>query len=123
MARPLTVVALLALLVCANLIFYTPQRLQMMRGLYGMERADLAPFLTPQAQELTPALIVVHPPNWMEYGVLLELQDPFLDTPFIFVFNRGPNADRKLAGSSPREQFTTITLKNQATSTPRLKTK
>jgi len=72
-----------------------------MRGLYGMERSDLDPFLTQKAQELAPALIVVHPPNWMEYGVLLELQDPFLDTPFIFVFNRGPIADRKLARDFP----------------------
>lgn len=101
MARPLAMVALLALLVSTNLIFYTPQRLQMMRGLYGMERSDLDPFLTPEAQKLTPALIVVHPPNWMEYGVLLELQDPYLDTPFIFVFNRGPIADRKLARNFP----------------------
>jgi len=101
MARPLAIVALLALLLSANLIFYTPMRLQMMRGLYGMQRSDLAPFLTPQAQELTPALIVVHPPNWMEYGVLLELQDPFLDTPFLFVFDRGPAADARLARVFP----------------------
>jgi hypothetical protein len=101
MARPLAVVALLALLVSANLIFYTPQRLQMMRGLYDMQRSDLAPFKTAKAQELTPALIVVHPPNWMEYGVLLELQNPFLDTPFIFVYNRGPLATHKLARAFP----------------------
>jgi hypothetical protein len=99
MARPLAMVALLALLVSTNLIFYTPQRLQMMRGLYGMERSDLDPFLTPEAQKLTPALIVVHPPNWMEYGVLLELQDPYLDTPFM-LSSTGSNCRPNLPGIS-----------------------
>ena len=100
-ARPLAVVAILALFLSANLIFYTPMRLQGMRGLYGMQRADLLPFSSPQAQELTPALIVVHPNEWMEYGVLLELQDPFLDTPFIFIYSRGDRPDRAVEEAYP----------------------
>jgi hypothetical protein len=99
--RPLLVFALLILLVSSNLVFYTPQRLEVMHGLYGMERADLEPFLTESAAALAPAIIVVHPKVWMEYGVLLELEDPFLDTPFIFVFTRGEAADRVVIAEFP----------------------
>jgi hypothetical protein len=62
----------------------------------------LAPFITAQAQKLTPALVVVHTKSkWIEYGTLLELQTPFLDTPFIFVISRGANADANVARSFP----------------------
>jgi hypothetical protein len=37
----------------------------------------------------------------MEYGALLELQDPFLDTPFIFVISIGPSRDAELANLFP----------------------
>jgi hypothetical protein len=100
-ARPLGVFAMVALLVAGNLVFYLPARLDGMSGLYGMERADLKPFLAAEAQDLSPALIVVHPDRWMDYGVLLELQDPFLDTPFIFIFSRGPEADARVAEHFP----------------------
>jgi hypothetical protein len=100
-ARPLAVVALVALLVAGNLAFYLPIRLGGMNGLYGMERSDLKPFFTPQAQELIPALVVVHPDRWMDYGVLLELQDPFLDTPFIFVYSRGAGPDARVEEHFP----------------------
>ena len=100
-ARPLLVTAALALLVSMNLIFYTPLRVGGMYGLYGVSRARLAPFLTPEAQELTPALVVVHPDHWAEYGALLELQTPFLDTPWLFVYRRGPGADAALAPDFP----------------------
>src|SRR4030067_2417542 len=76
-------------------------RLQGMRGLYGMQRTDLLPFSYPQAQELTAALIVVHPKQWMDYGVLLELQDPFLATPYIFIYSRGDRPDRAVAEAYP----------------------
>jgi hypothetical protein len=99
--RPLLVTGLVLLLVAGNLVFYTPIRLQGMYGLYQMSRSDLAPFQTEQAQELTPALIIVHPKRWMNYGVLLELSDPFLDTPFIFVYSRGPRPDREVAQYFP----------------------
>lgn len=96
-ARPLSVTALLVLLLSANLLFYTPIRLGGMHGLYGISRARLEPFLTPQAQEVTPALVIVHADRWTEYGALLEMQDPFLDTPFLFVISRGQRPDSKLA--------------------------
>ncbi len=104
-ARPLLVFALLSFLLASNLYFYTPQRLAMMHGLYGMERADLEPFQTAQARELTPALIIVHPQVWMDYGVLLELQDPFLDTPFIFVYYRGDQPTAVLAQAFPERRI------------------
>jgi 4-amino-4-deoxy-L-arabinose transferase-like glycosyltransferase len=99
--RPLLVFGLVTALVLTNLVFYTPQRLEVMRGLYGMERADLEPFLSESAQEMAPALIVVHPKVWMDYGVLLELSNPYLDTPFIFVYSRGVKADDLVIGAFP----------------------
>ncbi len=72
-----------------------------MYGLCDMSRSDIEPFLTPEAQALTPALIIVHPGRWMPYGVLLDLEDPFLTTPFIFAISRGGNADAALAEDFP----------------------
>lgn len=103
--RPLLVLAVVLFLIAGNILFYTPIRLQGMRGLYGMERADLAPFITEQAQEFSPALIVVHPERWMEYGVLLELQTPNLDSPFIFIFGGGEQAIGELAEAFPERKI------------------
>jgi hypothetical protein len=101
-ARPLAVTFLVALLLSANLIFYTPMRLKMMFGLYGVQRAHLELFLTEQAQELAPALVIVHTNgSWIGYGTLLELEDPFLDTPFIFVIARGAGVDADVARDFP----------------------
>lgn len=95
-ARPLLVTAILTVLVGANLLFYTPLRLASMENLYGINRARLQPFSSAEAQSVTPALVIVHPDKWTEYGALLELQDPFLDTPFIFVISRGSGPDNAL---------------------------
>ncbi len=100
-ARPLLMTALLALLLTANLLFYTPIRMEGMQGLYGVERSRLQPFLTPEAQSVAPALVIVHPDKWIEYGALLELQDPFLDTPYIFVISRGVRPDNALKEEFP----------------------
>ena len=100
-ARPLFVIALVAVLLSANLLFYTPIRLGGMHGLYGLSRARLAPFQAAQAQGLNPALIIVHPDRWTEYGSMLELTDPFLDTPFLVVISVGQSADAALAADYP----------------------
>ena len=100
--RPLLVTALLALLLTANLLFYTPMRLGGMKGLYGVSRSRLQPFLTPEAQAVAPALVIVHADKWTEYGALLELQDPFLNTPFIFVISRGARPDNALKEMLPQ---------------------
>jgi hypothetical protein len=98
----LIVTAFLAFLLAANLIFYTPRRLGMLEGLYGVQASHLKPFQIPSAQALAPALIIVHTSNgWIEYGTLLELETPFLDTPFIFAYSRGPDVDGDLAGYFP----------------------
>lgn len=102
--RPLGVSALLLCLICVNLIFFTPPRLQSMQGLYGVTRARLEPFQTPDFQNLTPALVIVYPGHWTEYGTLLELQDPWLDTPFIFVISRSREIDAALAASFPERR-------------------
>ena len=95
--RPLAVTTLVALMVGFNLVFYLPQRMQMMHGLYGISRERLKPFLSRSAQQYTPALVIVHIlGKWTEYGALLELENPFLDSPFIFAMSRGPETNRLL---------------------------
>jgi len=96
-ARPLLATAVLALLVSANAFFYAPIRLGGMFGLYGVTRARMEPFLSQQAKEMAPALVVVHPGKWTEYGSLLELQDPFLDAPILVVISRSEQVDQALA--------------------------
>jgi 4-amino-4-deoxy-L-arabinose transferase-like glycosyltransferase len=104
--RSLAAAALLALLVSANLLFYTPNRLAGMHGLYGVRRAYLQPFLAPEAQQFTPALVIVHTSSkWIEYGTFLELENPFLDTPFIFIIARKPEIDAAVAASFPERSI------------------
>lgn len=103
-ARPLVVTAIVLLLAAANLVYYTPMRLERMHNLYGMERADLAPFREAREEGMTPALVIVHPEIWMDYGVLLELQDPQLESPFIFIMSRGANADAEAAEDFPERK-------------------
>lgn len=103
--RPLAITALLALLVSANLLFYTPLRLKNMFALYGVQHADLEPFLTSSAQELTPALIIVHPAGkWSEYGSMLELMDPYFSTPFVFIISRGTESDAAVIDYFPNRK-------------------
>ncbi len=81
----------IVLAVCAGLIVlgtipYTPRRLHEIKDRYGFSQADLEPFDTPEAQELPPALVIIHAAAWWDYGVYLHLQDPYLTSPFIFVW-------------------------------------
>ena len=104
-ARPLALTGLLALLVITNLYFYLPGRLQLMHGLYGVSRAHEEPFLTPNARELAPALIIVHTAHsWIEYGTLIDLENSFLDLPFIFVISRGLEVDEAVATQFPERK-------------------
>ena len=99
--RPLLVVLVVGVLVVINLKLYTPLRLKSMVGLYNIEKSDQATFEVPSAQALAPALIIVHSARWMEYGALLDLQDPELTTPFIFAWSNSPSVDASLAGDFP----------------------
>jgi 4-amino-4-deoxy-L-arabinose transferase-like glycosyltransferase len=83
--QAVVLVGLIALLIFGTWP-YTPIRLHEIKDRYGFSRVDLEPFLTPEAQELTPALIIVHATDWWDYGVYLNLQDPRLKTPFIFTW-------------------------------------
>ncbi|MEW5867837.1 MAG: hypothetical protein AB1894_01065 [Chloroflexota bacterium] len=103
--RSLGVMILVTLLVSINLLFYTPPRLQMMHGLYNVQRSHIEPFLTASAQELTPALVIVHISHkWIEYGTLIELENPFLDTPFIFVISHGIETDSTIPPHFPERR-------------------
>jgi len=98
----LVITALVVLLVLTNLLFYTPIRLGGMHGLYGVQRSHQEPFLSDHNQKYSPALIIVHTSGkWIEYGTLLELENPFLNTPFIFVISRGVKADSRVALNFP----------------------
>lgn len=104
--RPLFFAALFAFLLSVNLIFYTPQRLAGMFGLYGVTREKLAPFLSSTAQGYTPALIVVHVSgSWTDYGTLLELEDPLLNSPFIFIVSRRADIDKRIAAQFPERRL------------------
>jgi len=95
----------LAVLVTANLVFYLPGRLQDMRGLYGVSRSHEAPFQTANAKDLTPALVIVHTSgSWIDYGTLIDLETPFLDSPFIFVISRGLDVDEAVASYFPNRK-------------------
>ena len=79
----------LTVLVGYNLLTYLPDRLRGMYSMYNINRAMLEPFYTVAADEIQPALILVHQQNeWTEYGGLLELQNAQLSTPFIFALYR-----------------------------------
>lgn len=94
-----------------DIAFYLPNRLGNMRDLYGISRSQLVPFLTPQAQAMTPALVFVHledgitygnlGKDWPRYGGLLELEDPWLTGPFIFAVSHGVVEDQALAADYP----------------------
>jgi hypothetical protein len=99
--RPLLTTAVVAFLVALNALFYLPQRMITMYGLYGIRAAQLQPFLSPEAQKFVPALVIVYENKWTEYGVFLDLSSPFMDSDFLFVINISPTANRRVAESFP----------------------
>lgn len=101
--RPRAILTMLALglLVGSNLGYYLPQRLDTMRGLYGMNRALILPFQNPEALDLTPATVIVLAEVWQDYGALLEVQDPQLTSPFIFTFGNKPGLRATLTFEYP----------------------
>jgi hypothetical protein len=105
--RPLLVLALVSCLVGYNLVTYLPARFGQVYGLYEVHSTQLSPFLTPQARSQTPALVIVHTQKiWTEYAGLLELEDPWLTSPFIFAWsNNGSVSDAALAALYPHRQI------------------
>jgi hypothetical protein len=105
-AQPLLLTALLAGVISMNLLYYAPLRVGAMYNLYEVNQALLEPFTTEAAQELAPALVVVHTERlWTEYATLLELSNPFLNTPFIFVISRGDAVDASFKADFPQRQL------------------
>jgi len=82
-------------------VLYLPIRLGSMYALYDISRSDQEPFKTTAAQSLTPALVIVHTSRWMEYGALLDLENPELTSPYIFAWSVNSPADATLASDFP----------------------
>ena len=102
--RPLLVTFVLGLLVGINLMLYLPIRLEGMFGLYNIEKADQQPFLSQSTQALAPALVIVHSGRWMEYGALLDLENPELTSPFIFAWSISTKTDAILGTDFPNRR-------------------
>jgi 4-amino-4-deoxy-L-arabinose transferase-like glycosyltransferase len=99
--RRLAVTALLAMLVFINFFLYLPYRLGMMHNLYGIQAEDQALFKDPATLKLAPALVFVYADHWMEYGALIDMEDPWLTSPIIFAWNIGPARDAEVAALYP----------------------
>jgi hypothetical protein len=99
--RMSAVTALVAFLVTANIVFYLPIRIGGMQGLFGTSRQQLMPLESPRVQALAPALIIVDTENWRAYAGLLELAKPNLQSPFIFIWDRGPGPNRRVIQAFP----------------------
>lgn len=99
--RPLAVVAVVMLLVAGNQFFYLPSRIGSMRGLFGTSRQQLTPFLDSGLEAQTPALVIVDTDRWRAYAGLLELADPMLDSPYIFIWSRGQRPDSTVIEAFP----------------------
>jgi hypothetical protein len=99
--RPLAVTALVAVLLAANLVYYTPSRIGAMYGFLGTSRQQLAPFQDPAALAQTPALVFVDTDEWRAYAGLLELANPMLDSPYIFVWSYGEKVDARVMAAFP----------------------
>jgi hypothetical protein len=94
--RPLTITFIVGILLGVNLVLYLPIRLNSMVDLYNIDKADQQPFLTQTTETRSPALIIVHSSRWMEYGALLDLENPELTSPLIFAWSISPFTDAML---------------------------
>jgi hypothetical protein len=97
--RRLAMTGLVLVLVLLNLIFYTPQRLGGLRGLYGISRDRVHAF-----EEVAPnrGLVFVHVVySWTDYGTLLTLTPPFVDSQLILAYSGSEAEDAALARAYP----------------------
>ena len=109
--RALAVAALFAALLIFGTLPYAPARIREIKNRYGFTQAALEPFRSPEAQAMTPALVLVQTDDWKEYGVYLNLEDPYLTTPFIFAWASPQEAEslaldfpaRAIYGYDPQE--------------------
>jgi hypothetical protein len=97
--RRLAMTGLVLVLVLLNLIFYTPQRLGGLRELYGISRDRVHAF-----EEVAPdrGLVFVHVVySWTDYGTLLTLTPPFVDSQLILAYSGSEAEDAALARAYP----------------------
>ncbi len=100
--RWMLITTCVSLLISANIFFYLPQRLGNMVALHGASKSQLLPFESASAMKLTPSIVIVHTQNyWIEYGTLLEISSPFLDSPWIMTYSRGSELDQFVAQQFP----------------------
>ena len=99
--RSLIVSSLVALLVIGNLVFYIPQRIGGLKGFLGTSREQLVPFRQPDVEGMAPALIIVETDDWRGYAGLLELASPMLDSPLIFIWDRGFVPNQRVMDAFP----------------------
>jgi 4-amino-4-deoxy-L-arabinose transferase-like glycosyltransferase len=100
--RSFTILMLIIVLVCHNLLIFLPHRLMSMYGLYNISRVRLEPFQSQTAKALSPALLLVHTESsWTDYGTLLELENPWLTSPFILALSSDKFTNEKLAALYP----------------------
>ena len=89
-------------LITYNLVLYLPQRLEGLKGLYGISASQLTFFKSEAVQKLAPALIIIHPiDDWLKYGALLDISSPFLDSPIVVSYNRGSELNQQAADFLP----------------------
>jgi hypothetical protein len=91
-----------SLLISTSLLFYMPIRLASFYGLYGVARQHVLPFLRPEFQAQTPALIIVHKQiSWYEYGTLIDLETPYLNTPYVFIYDPSLEEEASIVAQFP----------------------
>ncbi len=96
--RPGLVTLFVSGLVVTNLFFFLPARLDDMRGLYGVSRACYQPFLAEEQHMQSQALVIVHvQEKWIDYGCMLDLSSPFLDSQFVLTVSQGSLEEQALA--------------------------
>ena len=90
--RRIAVITLVSVLLAVNLVDYIPLRLAALQGFNNINPTYLQPFVTAPA---TPTLVIVHiRNNWVDYGRFLDLESPYLDTPYIFIYDRGAQQNK-----------------------------
>ncbi len=100
--RRLATTGLVGALVAVNLFFYLPTRVDGLHGLYGIDRAAMAPL---ERAELERALIIVDADHWSGYANLRLLTPPFTDRDLLVAWSRGAGPDGNLERSYPEHQI------------------
>jgi hypothetical protein len=85
-------------LVGYNSLSFLPHRLNNLHNRYRINYSQIEAFQSQQAKALTPAIVLVQMnSSWKDYEMLLDLQNPWLTSPFIFALSQGKLIDEELA--------------------------